>query len=171
MRHGDRTHSLWAAEFHRGSLHRVETPLDRVVADCTAIIGHHRSLISGKTLSGREVAETACGVDTTKAEGIAYQGSLPSPYGDLDVVALTKEGLSRRYWVDAGGVLIQSEFVAAADQPGKPTLSNWATGLVHESPDAAMFTPESLERSFVPLVRQVDMTPEHFMLFEAPAPR
>ena len=167
-RQENRAYSLWAAEFHLGSLHRVETPLDRIVADCKAMIGHHRSLIAGKTLSGREAAETACGIDMMGATGLVYEGRLASPHGDLDVVALEKGGLSRRYWVDPVGILIQSEFVADDDRPDEPTLRNWATKVVREAPDAAMFTPESLERSFVPLEHQVDMTPEHFTLFEAP---
>ena len=78
-RQQDRIYSLWAAEFHRGSLHRVESPLDRIVADCKAMTGHHRSLISGKTLSGREAAETACGIDMMGAPALAYDGRLPSP--------------------------------------------------------------------------------------------
>jgi hypothetical protein len=168
-RQGDRAYSLWAAEFHRGSLHRVETPLDRIVADCKAMTGHHRSLMSGKVLSSREAAETACGIDMTGAPALSYEGSLPSPYGELDVVLLTKDGLRRRYWVDPAGLLIQSEFRGDNDKPGQPTLLNWATEVSRASPDASMFTAESLDRSFVPIERQVDMTPEHFALFEAPA--
>ncbi|WP_077145812.1 hypothetical protein [Sphingopyxis sp. KK2] len=167
-RQENRVYSFWAAEFHRGSLHRVETPLDRIVADCKAMTGHHRSLISGKTLSSREAAETACGIDMTGAPALTYAGRLSSPYGDLDVVMLTKDGLRRLYWVDPAGLLIQSEFRGDNDQPGQPKLRNWTTEVSRTSPDTAMFTPESLDRSFVPLERQVDMAPEHFALFEEP---
>jgi len=33
------TEQEWSAEFHQGALHRVETPRDRIIADCAAMTG------------------------------------------------------------------------------------------------------------------------------------
>ena len=38
----------WSAEFHRGTLHRVETPRFRVVADCAAGTGAMIDVDSGR---------------------------------------------------------------------------------------------------------------------------
>ena len=51
----------WSAEFNADSLHRVETPRDRVIADCAVQKGMHLSLPTGNIVTGPQVAAEACG--------------------------------------------------------------------------------------------------------------
>ena len=54
----------WSAEFHRGPLHRVETPHVRLVADCAAGTGTLLQVDRTETESGARVARAACGINS-----------------------------------------------------------------------------------------------------------
>lgn len=161
---GGQDFSFWAAEFHRGSLHRVETPLDRIVADCAAMTGTHVSLVTGETKTGRAIAETACGVDAAGAENPEFLGRNESGYGPLDIVRFRKQGQDRTYWINSQGVIVRTEF-AKVDDSRSWVLRNWAIRINASSPDAAMFAASSLERSYVPADYQVQREPEHPVAF------
>ena len=53
--------SEWSAEFHRGKLHRVETPLNRLIADCGKQTGTWLDVTTGKRVTSERVAKAACG--------------------------------------------------------------------------------------------------------------
>jgi hypothetical protein len=152
--------SFWAAEFHRGSLHRVETPMDRLVADCSAMTGTHLSLVTGETKSGRDVAETACGIDMANAGAPDYAGRLDSGYGALDIIKLRKDQLDRVYWISPAGLIIQSEFRKGSDA-NDWVLRNWAIRVEMTSPSEKMFSPDSLSASFVPIHIQAGPAAEY----------
>ncbi|HEX4097491.1 MAG TPA: hypothetical protein VHX64_12230, partial [Caulobacteraceae bacterium] len=86
-RPGQPPHEEWSAEFNSGALHRVETPRDRVVANCEARTGSALSLVTGKVRTGPEVAEAACGIDTNfQVDAADWLGRQPSPLGPLDAI-------------------------------------------------------------------------------------
>jgi hypothetical protein len=155
----------WTAEFHSGSRHRVETPWDRVVADCAAMTGRHLHLPTGKVRTGREVANSACGIDTNAVADVKYVGKMESGYGELDIVSLTSAA-DRTYWVDRDGILVRTEFTRAG-QPEKWVLRNWAVHIDRTTPPAAMFADDSLSRSYVPEHYRVRTKPDHPLEFSA----
>jgi hypothetical protein len=55
----------WSAEFNRGNWHRVETPRDRMIADCAAMKGIDLSLETGQIVSGPAVARPPAGSTPT----------------------------------------------------------------------------------------------------------
>ncbi|WP_454885328.1 hypothetical protein [Sphingomonas oryzagri] len=76
----------WSAEFNDESSHRVETPRDRLIANCVEMSGFYNSLTSGKTLSGPAVAGAVCGINTDKPViSIRYMGHVVDPAGDASV--------------------------------------------------------------------------------------
>jgi hypothetical protein len=159
-----RLYSFWAAEFHQGSLHRVETPMDRIVADCAAMTGTHYSEVTGETTTGRAAAETACGIDMTGAEGAEYLGRRESDYGILDAIEIARDGQRRTYWISPEGVIIRSQF-ARAGEATSWVLRNWAIRLELASPNAEMFTASSLTKTYVPAALQVETEPEYAVGF------
>ena len=140
----------WSAEFNSGKLHRVETPRDRVVADCQRKTGAHRSLADGTTKTGQTIANTACGIAYDDAiRQIAWLGKFPSPWGEVDRVRLWGAGLIRTYDVTKAGVIVSSTF-APEDNPSKAMLEMRTVALEKRLPKGAIFTRASLARSVVP---------------------
>lgn len=140
----------WAAEFHLGDLHRVETPTTRVIADCRAGTGTAVSVDTGESVEGPGVARIACGINTNRTFNAAeYRGTVQTRFGHADRVRLVDDELIREYDVSADGVLLGTTF--AANQPGEPRiLVAEAVALLREAPEASMFSPDSLARSYVP---------------------
>ena len=79
-RPGQQPEEEWSAEFNSGDLHRVETPRDRIVADCAASTGTYLSLSTGKVITGPQVAGVACGIraafDRYESRGIPISADL-----------------------------------------------------------------------------------------------
>lgn len=141
----------WSAEFNSGKLHRVETPRDRVVADCQRKTAAHYSLTDGTTKTGATIANTACGIAYDDAiRQIAWLGKFPSPWGEVDRVRLWGAGLIRTYDVTKAGVIVSSTF-APEDNPGKAMLEMRTVALEKRLPNGAIFSRASLARSVVPV--------------------
>jgi hypothetical protein len=140
----------WSAEFNRGNWHRVETPRDRMIADCQAMKGIDLSLETGQIVSGPAVAKAACGINANRPiRQSEYLGRLQSKLGEFDRVRLTDAGDVRTYDVSSDGVILGVTY-ANVDKPQDLTLTMASTGLDHALPDADMFSPESLGHSVVP---------------------
>lgn len=140
----------WAAEFNSGNLHRVETPRDRVVADCARMDGAHRSLIDETVKTGSRVANSACGIfHDDSIRQVAWLGAFPSPWGEVDRVRLTGAGLIRTYDVTKAGVIVASLF-ANEDKPDKPVLEQRTVALEKRLPAGKIFNRASLAKSAVP---------------------
>ena len=140
----------WSAEFNRGNWHRVETPRDRMIADCVAMKGIDLSLETGQIISGPAVAKNACGINASRPiRSSEYLGRQQGRLGDFDRVRLTDAGDVRTYDVSSDGVILGATY-ASVDKPEALTLTMASTGLDHALPDADMFSPESLGRSMVP---------------------
>lgn len=147
---GEEPRAEWAAEFHSGDLHRVETPATRVVANCRAGTGIALSVDSGEVVEGPSVANVACGINTNRVFHAAeYRGSVQTAFGPADRVRLTDDELIREYDVSPDGVLLRAAFLA--NDPGEPQiLLSETVDLRREVPDPDMFDRESLDRSYVP---------------------
>src|SRR5689334_4133599 len=139
----------WSAEFHSGSMHRVETPRDRVVADCKAGTGSHLTLATGLISSGPEWARAACGINTNKPLLAArWQGVFQTPFGKVDRIQLTDSDNIRTYDVREDGVLIGTTY--ARNSPDAPILLTAnASDIQSIIPDEAIFDQASLARSYV----------------------
>lgn len=140
----------WAAEFNSGNFHRVETPRDRLVADCKAMNAAHRSLLDGSMKTGRAVANTACGIaydDTIRQ--VTWLGAFPSPWGEVDRVRLVGLGLIRTYDVTKAGVIVSST-IANEDKPGQAVLEMRTVALEKRLPPGRIFNRASLAKSVVP---------------------
>jgi hypothetical protein len=140
----------WAAEFNSGRFHRVETPRDRVIADCEAMTGSALSLSTGQIVTGPQVAAAACGINTnftvTSAE---WLGQDTPSFGGADIVKLSGGPFIRTYEVDSKGIVVRSTF--RYDAPGAPlALQTVSTDLSFTLLADDMFTNDSLSRSYVP---------------------
>lgn len=137
----------WAAEFHDGHLHRVETPRDRIVADCAAGTGTYLNLVTGEEVRGPEVAKAACGVQAhatilAAREETGGRGS----FGAFRRIRLRDPRNIRTYDVAPNGAIVGATI---ADANGKPQLASQAIAM-HDRVPPNIFSEESLEFSAVP---------------------
>jgi hypothetical protein len=134
----------WAAEFHRGNLHRVETPRDRVVADCARLTGSHLNLMTGVITRGSSEAKSACGINANPdlVSG-KWLGVEQSRFGPVDRLELTDSEHVRGYDVASNGALVASTI---ADLDGTMRLRTWATALLPTLPEQDIFSEASLAR-------------------------
>ena len=139
----------WAAEFNRGPYHRIETPRDRVIADCDDQSGIWISLLTGERKSGEPVAKTACGINTNKSFGREESlGRVKTAFGDADRIRVTDADLIRTYDIADDGVILRTIFQKKG--AGEPTVLTAETaGLTRDLPAEDMFTEQSLGRSYV----------------------
>lgn len=147
---GQQTVEEWSAEFNSGSLHRVETPRDRIVADCAAPTGTYLSLSTGKVITGPQVAGVACGIDTNrqflKVESL---GRIKTHFADADRVRVTDSEHVRTYDISDDGIILRTNF--QTNDARRLTVIDVETFEVSRSlPDTGMFDEESLKVSFVP---------------------
>jgi hypothetical protein len=137
-----------SAEFHRGNRHRVETPNARVVADCEAQTGTGLDLATGERITGRHLAQIACGINTARPiVDISWLGSEPSRFGTVDRLRVVDEANERFYAVDRDGVLVGAEIYPL---DGRGCLQSEPLAVDHSVPEGDLFSAESLDRSFVP---------------------
>ncbi|WP_454885113.1 hypothetical protein [Sphingomonas oryzagri] len=140
----------WSAEFNDGPLHRVETPRDRVIANCVERSGFYYSPTTGKTFSGPSVAGSACGINTDKQMiSIRYVGRVVDPSGAADRVEVVDEDNIRTYDVTSDGILIRT--VYALNSATKPIVLDVETvAVVRTLPQQDIFEAASLSLSVVP---------------------
>lgn len=140
----------WSAEFHSGHMHRVETPRDRVVADCKAGTGTALSLVTGTIVEGAQVALGACGIDrSSPIMSAEITASIDTPWGPAERLRIVDARYIRDYDVSAQGILLAGRY--AENKAGEPViLTNRAVALDTALPEAGMFDRKSLDRSFVP---------------------
>ena len=151
LKRGDNTPAEeWSAEFNSGVRHRVETPRDRLIADCEALNGTAVSLPSGETHSGRQVADAACGIDTVRAvDSAQWLGTVSTPCGKADRVRLISAELVRTYDITADGIIAATTYARNVDgEP--PILVTKATTCSSELPLGSLFDQPSLQQSYVP---------------------
>lgn len=137
----------WSAEFHQGTLHRVETPRDRIVADCAAGTGIYLRVPTKEIIRGPNVAKAACGIQANSEiieSRVLSSGS--GPFGPAVVVLVRDPENIRTYTVAESGALIASTI---DDLESRRLITANAVALL---PTAAgdIFTEASLAASAVP---------------------
>jgi hypothetical protein len=140
----------WSAEFNSGSKHRIETPRDRVIADCAAMTGSSLSLPSGEVKTGRAVAAGACGINTDHPFVAGrHLGRVNGRYGAADRVELTDEDVIRTYDVSDEGILLRTVY-SNKDAKQTPVIENETVALERHLPGEDIFSEASLSTSAVP---------------------
>jgi hypothetical protein len=138
----------WAAEFNSGSMHRVETPRDRVLADCDAMTGTILHVVTGEMVRSPAAASMACGIDAqANIVRSKWLGRAETPFGPADRILLSFADGARSYEVAENGALL-AETIFAAD--GNLRVTNSAIEMSASLPADDIFTEESLLRSVVP---------------------
>lgn len=137
----------WSAEFHNGVDHRVETPRDRIVADCAAMTGTYVQMGTAKMVTGAAVARAACGVQANSVILSArIGGKRKTRFGlAMHLIVIDADNI-RTYDVGADGVLLGATI---SDRDGRLRLVSRATSFTAEVPPG-IFSKESLGKSAVP---------------------
>ena len=140
----------WTAEFHSGVFDRVETPRDRVVANCDSKTGSALALATGKTTSGPQVADALCGIDANAAILEAkWLGMVDTPCGRADRVQISDRDFVRTYDIGPEGMIIQTSYLHNTPQRS-PALIDLAATCTFTLPTRQMFDDASLQTSYVP---------------------
>jgi hypothetical protein len=138
----------WSAEFHKGNLHRVETPRTRLVADCAAVMGTYFEVDTGETGTNAQVARVACGISSARPiQSTEWLARVKSRFGSVDRIRVTDDKVIRTYEVADNGALVAGRI---ADLDGTLRVDNFALDLLATVPDGDIFSKESLQRSVVP---------------------
>jgi hypothetical protein len=139
----------WAAEFHAGNLHRVETPRDRLISDCRAKTGVWLTLATGQIVQGERLAGAACGINSDKPMlRREMLGRVATPYGKADRVRITDADNIRTYEVSDEGILVHAVYQDSS--VGSPVvLDSKTAALERKLPASDMFSEASLRTSFV----------------------
>ena len=141
--------SEWSAEFHSGTHHRVETPLVRIVADCSSLSGFVYDVEKQVTTAEKAVGVAACGINLGRLPlELTYVRDQTTAYGRVDVIRLLDESDERFYAVDETGTLIASEYWSRDQR--RPCLQATTSALLRTLPDGDIFSEKSLARSVVP---------------------
>lgn len=144
----------WASEANSGPLHRVETPRDRLVANCKTGWGAALRIQTGEVSHGAWIAKAACGIDANK-ELIEkrYLGRSKASPVLADRLLLRDAKNVRTYDVASNGAIIGASI---ADADGTRRLITRALFLTKKLPYTDCFTQASLARSIVSEAAQRD---------------
>lgn len=138
----------WSAEFHRGDLHRVETPHVRIIADCAAGTGTMFQVDSGQTESNASLARAACGINSNfPIRNLEWLGRKTTRFGALDMLRVVDSSDERIYAVDQAGVLVASE-IFPLDKGSARCLQQEPLAVEKTLPAEDMFSAASLRKSF-----------------------
>lgn len=147
---GEKQEGGWSAEFHRGVLHRVETPAVRIVADCEAGTGTIFFVSEGRTETRDDVANAACGINTNASIiRIEWVDSRESRFGKVDRIRVVDDREDRSYAVNEAGALVAIE-IFSNQSDSNHCVQNEAVAILDSLPEEDIFSPESLKRSVVP---------------------
>ena len=147
---GQKAVEEWSAEFNSGSLHRVETPRDRLIADCAAHTGTYLSLVTGNVITGPQVAGVACGINTNRQFlSVEALGRVKTRFADADRVRVADTENVRTYDISDDGIILRTIF-ETNDAKRSTVLDVEAVAVTHSIPGPNMFDEASLASSFVP---------------------
>lgn len=137
----------WSAEFHDGVHHRVESPRDRMIADCAAMTGTYVRMGSAKMIEGASVARAACGVQANSVILSArIAGKRETRFGPATHLIVVDADYIRTYDVAANGALLGATI---SGRNGSRRLVNRAVSFTADVPPD-IFSVESLGKSAVP---------------------
>lgn len=136
----------WAAEFHSGNLHRVETPRDRIVANCKLMTGTQLTIETGEIQTGPEFARVACGVSQRLPFlELTYLRTEQGRWGKVTRIRVKDEATIRSYAIDPRGIIVAQTI---SDLAGTRRLTMTARAVRNTVPKDA-FSIGSLQRSLV----------------------
>ena len=139
-----------SVEFHKGDLHRVETPRDRIVADCRTRTGFYLSVESGEIIEGPKVAAAACGINTNFAfKSIQLLRDVRTKFGMAQRVQVVDNENVRQYDVLQNGALVRTRYTENR-RGGSLLIVTEALRLNNTVPDDAMFSMGTLTKSYLP---------------------
>ena len=140
-----------SAEYNSGDLHRVETPRDRIIANCREQTGAYLAVISGKVIEGPNVAAAACGINTNfPILTMAWLGEIETKFGKAQRISVTDAQTIREYDVSPDRILLKTTY--RENKIGGATLIvSEVVTLERKVPDQAMFDQASLARRYLPL--------------------
>jgi hypothetical protein len=139
----------WSAEFHSGHQHRVETPRDRIIADCKAMTGVHLNVETGEIIEGAKVAKVACGINANpKILSTRKYTNMMTRYGEAFRIEINDSEFRRTYDVSKEGILMAAT-IRDAGVGGKMRLINKATYISRKLPKGDIFSVDSLYGSVV----------------------
>ena len=137
----------WSAEFHDGDLHRVETPRDRLIANCASQTGTHYNAVTGERVSGPSIARAACGVQAnSRILSATFDGRKAGPFGVVEKITIRDPENVRTYEIMADGALVG----ATIELEDGTVLLDARAVAVETTVPRDIFSEESLERSAVP---------------------
>lgn len=140
-----------SAEYHSGDLHRVETPRDRIIANCREKTGAYLAVTSGKLIEGPSVAAAACGINTNfPILAMASLGEVKTKFGKAQRISVTDAQTVREYDVSPEGILLKSIY-RENRVGGAILIVSEVVRLERQVPDQAMFVQTSLSRRYLPL--------------------
>ena len=150
IRRDDITIHEFSAEFNQGDLHRVETPRDRIVANCRTGWSAHLNIATGVITHNDAISGAACGVYTGDGVRSAeITEARNSPHGLLQKLKIeTVGGLTRTYEVAPNGAILSESIT---DPAGKLRLVMTAISVSDQVPTGDLFSEPSLAKSVVPL--------------------
>jgi hypothetical protein len=139
-----------SAEFHKGDLHRIETPRDRVVADCRAKTGAHLSVETGEITEGPEIAAFACGINTNfPILSIEILPNVETKFGVAQRVRVTDKQNIREYSILENGALANTTYTENR-VAGQVLVVAEATLIENSVPEDVMFDKASLGMRYLP---------------------
>lgn len=139
-----------SAEFHKGDLHRIETPRDRVVADCRAQTGAHLSVETGEITEGPTIAASACGINTNlPILSIELLSDIETKFGAAQRVRVTDKQNVREYSILENGALARTTYTENR-AAGQVLIVAEAVLLENSVPEDLMFDKASLGRRYLP---------------------
>ena len=146
-REGEELAHEWAAEFHDGIQHRVETPRDRIVADCEAKTGTYFGVETLNVISESGVAGAACGVnDNATILAARTTGLRDTAFGPATHLIVVDDQFVRTYDVASDGAIL-GQTIRGRD--GSLKLVSRAVYYKSSAPDG-IFSIASLARTAVP---------------------
>lgn len=139
------------AEYQQGSMHRVEVPQMRIIADCDGGRSFRYHVATGIMEDSLDQREAACGIDRSVDEAVS--GRLLEPvsgsYGRADVIELVGRDFIRRYAVTHDGIIVATAYVSRRADVGF-SLRTIDVTVSRERQNPAMFDPSTLSRAFAP---------------------
>ncbi|HMT43945.1 MAG TPA: hypothetical protein PKA59_05290 [Chakrabartia sp.] len=149
-KHGEPAFEEGSAEFHKGDLHRVETPRDRMVANCRKKTGVYYSVASGEVIEGPNVAAVACGINTNvPIISLDLVNYVPTKFGIARRVRLVDKDYVREYDVLKNGALARTTYVENRPK-GEQVVFAEALRVEPRVPSGDIFSKASLKRRYLP---------------------
>ena len=141
----------WAAEFHRGDWHRIETQWRHALTNCRTGDAYIYEVSSGTLRQFDDKQNATCGV--TSAGGIESVERLPSvsikPYGRLDFIRVTDARRIRNYQVDSRGLLVRADWFQR-DGSRFPCLIQEPVAILRVLPAQDIFSVKSIAKAVTP---------------------